>query len=83
LSAAQQAALVTLPTAEHDLRLHYTLSEHDLAMIRAKRGPHNRLQASLGRVKVEIRHKAARGLAFYSVASPDAASEAQKAAAYL
>ena len=27
LSAAQQAALIALPSAEHDLRLHYTLSE--------------------------------------------------------
>src|SRR6266446_7421138 len=42
-SAAQQAALIALPTAEHDLRLHYTLSENDLAIIRSKRGPHNRL----------------------------------------
>ena len=29
--------------AEHDLRLHYTLSENDLAIIRSKRGLHNRL----------------------------------------
>jgi TnpA family transposase len=43
LSAAQQTALVALPSAEHDLRLHYTLSENDLAIIRSKRGPHNRL----------------------------------------
>ncbi len=43
LSAAQQAALIALPSAEHDLRLHYTLSENDLAIIRSKRGPHNRL----------------------------------------
>jgi O6-methylguanine-DNA--protein-cysteine methyltransferase len=33
----------TLPTAEHDLRLHYTFSENDLSIIRSKRGPHNRL----------------------------------------
>jgi TnpA family transposase len=43
LSAAQQTALVALPSAEHDLRLHYTLSENDLAIIRSKHGPHNRL----------------------------------------
>jgi TnpA family transposase len=43
LSAVQQAALTVLPTAEHDLRLHYTLSENDLAIIRRKRGLHNRL----------------------------------------
>jgi TnpA family transposase len=43
LSAAQQAALVALPPTKHDLRLHYTLSENDLAIIRRKRGPHNRL----------------------------------------
>jgi hypothetical protein len=38
LSAAQRAALTALPTAEHDLRLHYTLSENDLSIIRSKRG---------------------------------------------
>ena len=43
LSAAQQVVLTALPTAEHDLRLHYTLSENDLSIIRSKRGPHNRL----------------------------------------
>jgi hypothetical protein len=43
LSAVQQAALTALPTAEHDLRLHYTLSENDLAIVRSKRGQHNRL----------------------------------------
>ena len=43
LSAAQQAALTALPTAEHDLRLHYTFSENDLSIIRGKRGRHNRL----------------------------------------
>jgi len=43
LSAAQQAALTALPTVEHELRLHYTLSENDLSIIRSKRGPHNRL----------------------------------------
>ena len=43
LSAAQHAALIALPSADHDLRLHYTLSENDLAIIRSKRGPHNRL----------------------------------------
>jgi hypothetical protein len=37
LSAAQQAALIASPSAEHDLRLHYTLSENDLAIIRSKR----------------------------------------------
>jgi len=30
LSAVQQAALTALPTAEHDLRLHYTLSEKNV-----------------------------------------------------
>jgi TnpA family transposase len=43
LSATQQAVLIAVPSAEHDLRLHYTLSENDLAIIRSKRGPHNRL----------------------------------------
>jgi TnpA family transposase len=43
LSAAQQAALIALPPTREDLRLHYTLSENDLAIIRRKRGPHNRL----------------------------------------
>jgi hypothetical protein len=43
LSVAQQAALTALPAAEHDLRLHYTLSENDLSIIRSKRGAHNRL----------------------------------------
>ena len=43
LSAAQQAALIALPPTEEDLRLHYTLSENDLAIIRRKRGSHNRL----------------------------------------
>jgi TnpA family transposase len=43
LSAVQQAALTAMPTAEHDLRLHYTLSENDLAIIRSKRGLNNRL----------------------------------------
>jgi hypothetical protein len=43
LSAAQQAVLIALPSADHDLRLNYTLSENDLAIIRTKRGPHNRL----------------------------------------
>jgi hypothetical protein len=43
LSVAQQAALTALPAAEHDLRLHYTLSENDLSIIRGKRGAHNRL----------------------------------------
>ena len=43
LSAAQQAALIALPPSKEDLRLHYTLSENDLAIIRSRRGPHNRL----------------------------------------
>lgn len=43
LSAAQQAVLIALPSADHDLRLRYTLSENDLAIIRTKRGRHNRL----------------------------------------
>ena len=47
LSAVQQAALTALPTAEHDLRLHYTLSENDLAIIRSKRGLYNRLGAAI------------------------------------
>jgi hypothetical protein len=32
-----------LPRTKEDLRLHYTLSENDLAVIRRKRSPHNRL----------------------------------------
>jgi TnpA family transposase len=44
LSAAQQAALVALPSPpREDFRLHYTLSENDLAIIRRRRGSHNRL----------------------------------------
>jgi TnpA family transposase len=43
LSAAQQAALVALPPRREDFRLHYTLSENDLAIIRRKRSSHNRL----------------------------------------
>lgn len=43
LSAAQRAALIALPPTKEDLRLLYTLSENDLATIRRKRGPHNRL----------------------------------------
>jgi hypothetical protein len=43
LSAAQQAALVALPTTREDFRLHYTLSENDLAIIRRKHGSHDRL----------------------------------------
>ena len=34
LNSSQQAAFVALPSAEHDLRLHYTFSENDLAIIR-------------------------------------------------
>jgi uncharacterized protein DUF4158 len=41
LITAQQAALIALPPT--DFRLHYTLSENDLVIIRRKRGPHNRL----------------------------------------
>jgi Domain of unknown function (DUF4158) len=43
LSPDHLAALTALPSAEHDLRLHYTLSENDLSVIRSKRGRHNRL----------------------------------------
>jgi hypothetical protein len=50
LSAAQQAALIALPPTREDLRLHYTLSENDLAIIRRKRGPHNRLGFAVQRV---------------------------------
>jgi hypothetical protein len=42
LSVAQQAALTALPAAEHDLRLHYTLSENDLVLPPKKRTRNSR-----------------------------------------
>jgi len=43
LSAVQKAALTTPPTAPEDLVQHYTLDESELALIRQRRGDHNRL----------------------------------------
>ncbi len=43
LTPAQRAELLTFPTEEADLLRHYTLSTHDLAVIRRRRGDHNRL----------------------------------------
>lgn len=43
ITDAQLETLLTLPTAEPDLILHYTLSPADLAVIARRRRPHNRL----------------------------------------
>lgn len=43
LTDAQIEALLALPTAEHDLIRHYTLSPTDLTVIARRRRPHNRL----------------------------------------
>lgn len=43
LSAAERESLVVMPDGKEDLIRHYTFSESDLAMIRQRRGPANRL----------------------------------------
>ncbi len=43
LSAAERNALLAIPTDEGDLIRHYTFGEQDLALIRQRRGGHNRL----------------------------------------
>jgi hypothetical protein len=43
LSAVQKAALTAPSTSPEDLIQHYTLSEPELALIRQRRGDHNRL----------------------------------------
>lgn len=43
LSDAQKAALTAPPSAPEDIVQHYTLSESELALIRQRRGDHNRI----------------------------------------
>jgi len=43
LTAAQLDALLAVPTAEEEIRRHYTLDDHDLSSIRQRRGAHNSL----------------------------------------
>ena len=43
LSAAERESLLALPEATDELIRHYTFSESDLALIRQRRGPANRL----------------------------------------
>ena len=43
LSAVQREALLALPTGTEEIALRYTLGESDLALIRQRRGAHNRL----------------------------------------
>ncbi|NRO98794.1 Tn3 family transposase [Paraburkholderia sp. NMBU_R16] len=43
LSAVQREALVALATGPEEIALHYRLDESDLALIRQRRGAHNRL----------------------------------------
>jgi len=43
LTPAERASLLAFPTDEEELIRYYTLSEHDLSVIRQRRGSHNRL----------------------------------------
>ena len=43
LSAAERECLLALPDTKDELIRHYTLNESDLAIIRQRRGPANRL----------------------------------------
>ena len=43
LTPAERASLLAFPTTDDELIRHYTFSEPDLAAIRQRRGPHNRL----------------------------------------
>lgn len=47
LTDRQRAALLDLPTAEADMLHHFTLSDDDLEIIRARRRPHNRFGFAL------------------------------------
>lgn len=47
LTDRQRAALLDLPTAEAEMLHHYTLSDDDLEIIRARRRPHNRFGFAL------------------------------------
>ena len=47
LTDRQRAALFDLPTVEADMLHHYTLSDDDLEIIRARRRPHNRFGFAL------------------------------------
>ena len=47
LTARQRAALFDLPTDETSMPHHYTLSDDDLEIIRARRRPHNRFGFAL------------------------------------
>ena len=43
LTSTQRDELLTFPTDEADLLRYYTFNTHDLAVIRRRRGDHNRL----------------------------------------
>ena len=47
LTDRQRAALFDLPTVEAEMLYHYTLSDDDLEIIRARRRPHNRFGFAL------------------------------------
>ena len=47
LTDRQRAALFDLPTVEAEMLHHYTLSDDDLEIIRARRRPHNRFGFAL------------------------------------
>ena len=47
LTDRQRAALLDLPTVEAEMLHHYTLSDDDLEIIRARRRPHNRFGFAL------------------------------------
>jgi hypothetical protein len=55
LSDVQRSALVGVPTGPESLARYYTLDARDLALIRTKRGEHNRLgyAVQLGVTSVE------------------------------
>jgi TnpA family transposase len=47
LSPAQRDSLLAFPNSEQEIVFHYTLNEHDLSIIRRRRGAHNRLGLSI------------------------------------